>query len=310
MKHIEAAGAVVLRDTSDGQEVLVVHRPRYDDWSLPKGKLDPGETLPQAAVREVAEETGTKIRLLAPLDRIGYRVGSAAKQVSWWRGLTSAVVPDPPGRAERGDDDHDDDDHQDSDAVPEVDQISWLSPAEADKRLNYDQDRFVLAQAAAQPITTPLIVVRHAKAINRKDWDGTDAGRPLRPRGRMQSRRLAPLLDAYGVAELITSPWQRCVATLQPYALQHRIRSVTLPILNEDEGSDDPTGVAAAMDEMRERAVVEHRPIAVCGHRPVLPHMLSALDLPERALSTAECVVVHLTDTAEVHAVELHRPRA
>ncbi|WP_460810135.1 hypothetical protein [Microlunatus endophyticus] len=92
--------------------------------------------------------------------------------------------------------------------------------------------------------------------------------------------------------------------------MDSRLNSQTLAILNEDEGSDDPDGVAEAMDQLRERAVTDHVPIAVCGHRPVLPHMLNALDLPERALGTAECVVVHLTDTADVHAVEFHRPLA
>jgi 8-oxo-dGTP diphosphatase len=301
VKTIEAAGAVVLRPGADGgREVLVVHRPRYDDWSLPKGKVEPCESLPGAAVREVAEETGHSVRLLSPLDRLSYRTSkSAEKQVSWWHGLSVAEVPPTAG-----------DDHPGDRAAPEVDQVSWLPLDRAADDLSYGQDRRLVDQAALQPTTTPLIIIRHAKAISRKDWDGKEPQRPLRPRGRVQSRRLVGMLAAYGVQELISSPWARCAATLQPYALQTRTNVTTLSILNEEEGSDDPDGVAATMDDLRERAVVEHRPIAVCGHRPVLPHMLAALDLPDRPLSTAECVVVHLTDTGAVHAVERHRPRA
>jgi 8-oxo-dGTP diphosphatase len=301
VKTIEAAGAVVLRAAGDGaREVLAVHRPRYQDWSLPKGKLEPGESLPAAAVREVAEETAHSIRLMSPLDDSRHRSSkSAEKRVSWWHGLAVAEAP-----VELGDPEHPVDE-----SSLEVDQVAWLSLTEAAERLSYQQDRELLAQAAEQPTTTPLIVVRHAKAVSRKDWDGSDPDRPLRARGRVQSRRLVPLLAAYGVQELITSPWLRCAATLQPYSLEAKIRSTALPILNEEEGSDDPDGVAAAIEELRERAVVGHRPIAICGHRPVLPHMLAALDLPARPLATAECVVVHLTDTGEVHAVERHRPR-
>lgn len=300
MRAIQAAGAVVLRRSGEAVEVLAVHRPRYDDWSLPKGKLEPGETPPAAAVREVTEETSLRVRLQSPLDSFTYRTPKGAdKTVSWWRGT---VVGDPrPDPA----DDEELDDHRE---LLEVDEVEWLSIDEADNRLDYELDRNLLGQALQQPVTTPLIIVRHAKAISRKDWHGSDPDRPLRPRGRVQSRQLIGVLGSYGVGELYTSPWLRCTATLQPYALDSRLSSTALAILNEEEGSDDPAGVAEAMDQLRERAVTEHVPIAVCGHRPVLPHMLAALDVPERELATAECAVVHLTDTADVHAIEFHRP--
>lgn len=299
MRAIRAAGAVVLRQSDDGIEVLAVHRPRYDDWSLPKGKLEPGETSPAAAVREVTEETSLRVRLQSPLDSFTYRTPKGAdKTVSWWRG--SVVGDAHPQHASVELEDHPE--------LLEVDEVAWLSIDEADDRLDYELDRNLLGQALEQPVTTPLIIVRHAKAINRKDWHGTDPNRPLRPRGRVQSRQLTGVLGSYGVAELYTSPWLRCTATLQPYALDSRLTSTALAILNEEQGADNPDGVAEAMDQLRERAVTERLPIAVCGHRPVLPHMLSALDLPERELATAECAVVHLTDTADVHAVEFHRP--
>jgi 8-oxo-(d)GTP phosphatase len=303
MKLVEAAGAVVLRRSSGVIEVLAVHRPRYKDWSLPKGKLQLGETSPVAAVREVAEETGVRIRLQSPLDQTSYRIsGSAQKTVSWW---LATEIESSPIESVLSDFESE---HHDSDSVPEVDEVCWVPVDRVPKVLSYADDHKLVAQAIEQPVTTSLIVVRHAKAINRNDWHGSDADRPLRPRGRVQSRQLVPLLAAYDVREIFTSPWLRCTATLQPYALHARLSPTAWSILNEDEGSDDPSGVASVMDQLRDQAVVDHLPIAVCGHRPVLPHMVAALDIPHRPLDTAECLIVHLSDTADIHAVEYHRP--
>jgi len=292
---IEAAGGVVLRRPADRvPEVLVVHRPKYDDWSLPKGKLERAETPAEAAVREVEEEASLKINLAAPLDRTSHRIDDKTeKRVWWWTANHSAAETSIAFRPSK-----------------EVDQVAWLPVTEADRRLSYQQDQVLLAQALEQPRTTPLIIVRHSKAINRKDWDGSDPARPLRARGRIQSRRLIPLLGAYGISELITSPWLRCFATMQPYALNEGISQQKLHILSEDAAADDPEAVVAAMDEIRERTVVDRSPTAVCCHRPVLPDMLLGLDLPAQTLTTAECLILHLTDTAEVHAVERMRPLA
>jgi 8-oxo-dGTP diphosphatase len=299
VKIIEAAGAVVLRTGQDGREVLAIHRPRYDDWSLPKGKLELGELAPVAARREVFEEASTMIALRAPLDLTRHPTKSGEKRVSWWRAVATEV-PDADAPLKL----------RESGGIPEVDELAWLAVDRALEQLDYDQDHVLLEQALEQPVTTPLILLRHAKAVNRKDWSGDDAERPLRARGRVQSRRLTPLLQAYGVQDLITSPWTRCTATMHPYALQHRIHQTELEVLSEDAAADDPDAVIAATDEIRERVVVEHRPAAICGHRPMMPYLLQALDIPKRPFATAECLVAHLTDTGEVHAIEMHRPRA
>lgn len=322
-----AAGAVTFRsDPAGATEVLLVHRPRYNDWSLPKGTLDEDELTPAAAVREVAEETGFPIRLGAPLDPVAYPVAGmrpgTEKSVSWWRAdLVPAPGADTAG-VSGNPSPHGDSDHLESAsgrAVPdravagagsEVDQTAWLDVVAAATALSYDSDRAVLDQALQQPATTPVVLVRHAKAVNRKDWDADDADRPLRPRGRTQARRLAPLLDAYGVKQLVSSPWFRCAATLQPYGVQRRLPTQTVDVFNEDAGKQDPAGVQQAMIDICERAVVEQRPVAVCGHRPVIPDMLAALDVPARKLATAECVIAHLDGTGTLHAVEWHRPRA
>lgn len=320
---LAAAGAVTVRDSAAGtRQVLVIHRPRHDDWSLPKGKLDENELSPVAAVREVAEETGHRVGLGAPLDSIQYRVfdtthpAGTPKTVSWWRAdVDTGGDPhggDGPGLAtlSPAGGAHPVDASGDGGIEPEVDRVAWVDAGEAARLLSYDSDRAVLDQALRQPVTTPVILVRHGKAVNRKDWEADDADRPLRPRGRTQARRLVPLLEAYGVDELFSSPWRRCTATLQPYATQRRLTECPVEVFNEDAGKQDPDGVHQAMIDICERAVVEHRPVAVCGHRPVIGDMLEALDVPSRRLATAECVVAHLTDAGALHAIEVHRPRA
>ena len=119
--EVQAAGGVVVRDAT----VLVVHRPRYDDWSLPKGKLERGESWEEAALREVREETGIGCRLLRELDDDHYidRKGRP-KRVRWW--LMEAVALDA----------HEPDD--------EVDEVSWLPLAEAVERLSYAHDRLLV----------------------------------------------------------------------------------------------------------------------------------------------------------------------
>ena len=119
--EVRAAGGVVVRDGADGPEVAVVHRPRYDDWSLPKGKLKPGEGWEQAALREVEEETGLRCELCEELDDDHYRDRKGReKRVRWWRMRPLG------GEFEPGD---------------EVDALRWVGPAEAERLLDYDHDR-------------------------------------------------------------------------------------------------------------------------------------------------------------------------
>ncbi|MGI3779865.1 MAG: NUDIX hydrolase [Janthinobacterium lividum] len=303
-RPVLAGGAVVTRQHPvRGTEVVVVHRQRYDDWSLPKGKVENGESVPAAAVREVLEETGVSIRLGAPLDTVSYdltkparpdlskhgKLLSGIKRVSYW-GATAT-------HTERRAPDH------------EVDVVSWLPVRAARSRLSYAADHFLLEQYLEQPVTSPLIIVRHAKAMDRKDWSKKDAARPINAQGRKQARLLVPMLGAYGVEKLVSSTAVRCLSTLEPYAASTKQKVATYSGLTEEEGSDDPKGVAKIVRRIRATALRSGRPTAICVHRPVLPHVLDALDLAPATLVTGEFLVAHLTADGDVHSLERHRPQ-
>ena len=216
---IQAAGAVVFRDvdgTEGAREVLVVHRPDYDDFSLPKGKVERGEDLPITAVREVAEETGIDIRLSMPLQPTEYTVKYStasgkpkrrAKVVSWWLGVAVG------GSIEEA-----------TASPEEIDGAFWMPTDQALEQLSYPTDVQVLEEALELPSTSTIILVRHGKAVSRKEWSSrkkktaTDAKRPLERRGRRQARALIDLLGAFGVSHLVSSSSTRCMQTLKPYA--------------------------------------------------------------------------------------------
>lgn len=302
-KPVLAGGAVVTRQhPTRGTEVVVVHRQRYDDWSLPKGKVENGESVPAAAVREVFEETGVRVRLGVPLDTVCYdltkparpdlskhgKVLSGIKKVSYWGATSTSEIKRAP-------------DH-------EVDVVSWLPVRAALGRLSYAADHFLLEQYLEQPVTTPLIIVRHAKAMDRKDWSKKDSARPINAQGRRQSRLLVPVLGAYGVERLVSSTSVRCLSTLQPYAETSKQKVRTYPGLTEEEGAHDPKGVAKIVRQVRASTLRSGRPTAICVHRPVLPHILEALDMAPTTLVTGEFLVAHLTGDGTVHALERHRP--
>ncbi|CAM2908633.1 NUDIX hydrolase [Cutibacterium acnes] len=302
---IQAAGAVVLRDIDDGaREVLVVHRPSYDDLSLPKGKLEPGEDLPTTAVREVAEETGINIRLTMPLQPIEYTVKystrdgkpkSRAKVVSWWLGVAIG------GSIENA-----------TASPEEIDGAFWMPTDQALERLTYPTDVQVLEEALDLPSTSTIILVRHGKAVSRKEWNsrkrhGKDATRPLERRGRRQAKALADLLSAFGVARLASSSSTRCMQTLQPYADTIGAQITGLDALSEEIHEADPHKTASAMRKIIGRALANpNQPIAICGHRPVLPTMRDALGGANRPMSTAECLIVHLDETGRTIRQEWH----
>lgn len=205
---VYAAGAVLWRPSagrrakSDAKsiEIAVIHRPRYDDWSLPKGKVDRGETAPIAAVREVLEETGQHCVLGRVLTTITYPIDQGVKRVHYWAARSTG-----------------------GDFAPghEVDQLIWLPVAEAMKKLQYAPDRKVLRGFVKQPADTKtVLVVRHGTAGSKSRYRGDDTKRPLDKKGRAQAEALVGQLLAFGANHVYAADRVRCHQTVEPLAAE------------------------------------------------------------------------------------------
>jgi 8-oxo-(d)GTP phosphatase len=232
---VRAAGGVLRRRVADGEiEVVLVHRPAYDDWSFPKGKLEGDETEADAAVREVEEETGLRCTLDRELGTVSY-VDNQGRQktVRYWE-----MVVDDGARPVA--------DH-------EVDDARWVHVEEAEDLLSYPHDRDVLARAvdAERPVATvPMYLVRHVKAEDRASWREPDELRPISRAGRRQAERLVGAFEGVPLTRLLSSPFLRCIQTLEPLADARGIAIELAPALSEGQG---PSGtldllVAAATD--------------------------------------------------------------
>jgi 8-oxo-dGTP diphosphatase len=248
---VRAAGAVVWRE--DG-EIAVVHRPRYDDWSFPKGKLENGETMPFAAVREVAEETGLAVHLGPSLGDVHYSVTDGRKLVRYWSGRVfkdNGFTPD-----------------------AEVDELRWISPAQAAEMLSYVHDLDVLRrfEALGRPTST-ILLVRHAKAGSRSQWVGADGERPLSSSGREQAAHLGTLLPLFGPDRLVSAPPLRCRATIAPLAEQLGLPVGDEPLLGEQGYWDRPR---AGLARLRQLATVPGV-TAVASQGGVIPDVVRAL---------------------------------
>ncbi|MGQ0837526.1 NUDIX hydrolase [Actinokineospora sp.] len=256
---IAAAGAVLWRTDSAGAiEVAVVHRPRYDDWSLPKGKLDPGETIHAAAVREIAEETGFTAVLGRFLVRNTYPVPGAVKMVDYFaaRAAAGSFTPN-----------------------DEVDELRWLTPKRAGKLLSYQDDRRVLAAFGAVPAdTVTVLLVRHGHAGKKDLWTGADDERPLSVTGRGQVSALTRLLPLFGPDRVYSAPKLRCQATVRPLAASLGVPVRTEPELSESGHRRNP---AAATARLLAIAAAGGTPV-VCSQGGVIPDVVTELAAESR----------------------------
>jgi 8-oxo-(d)GTP phosphatase len=279
-----AAGAVVFRP---GKDVLLIHRPRYDDWSFPKGKLDPGEHVAAAAVREVAEETGLRVRLGPPLAEQQYTLENGnRKVVSYWVGR---VV---------GDDDV-------SGYAPnnEVDAVEWVAYDKALDRLTHDHDRDTLREAGkVRRRTHPVVILRHSQARSRKAWRKNDRLRPLLRAGQRQAEKLVPVLAAYDATRIVSSSSTRCVETVAPYVDATGRKPELVDGLSEEDATRK--SVAGVVEEL----VAGDEGAVLCTHRPVLPKVFEALGVKDPGLDLGEMLVVHVRK-GEVVATERHLVR-
>jgi 8-oxo-(d)GTP phosphatase len=258
-RTVHAAGAVLWReadpvgDDPSGLEVAVVHRPHHRDWSLPKGKFDPGETRADAAVREIAEETGFAAVLGRHLRTVRYPVNGDDKVVEYWSARAGEGAFSP------GD---------------ETDELRWLHPAEAAGLLSYESDRAVLDDFTALPARLrTVLLVRHGAAGRRVDWHGPDAQRPLVPEGHEQAERLAALLARFGVETLHAVDKARCRQTLEPFAAASGLRITSADAFADGVVARDPD---AALDCLTQIATGPST-AAVCAQGDGIPTLVRAL---------------------------------
>ncbi len=306
---VVAAGAILWRLEKGELKLAIIHRARYDDWSWPKGKIDKGETIAEAAVREIREETGLRVSLGAYLAEINYKLPSGGKkQVHYW----AAKVSDKALAESK---------FKPSEEVAKVD---WKTPQQARKLLSYEFDD--------QPLTTlldlferglldtkPLIVLRHAKAMARADWKGgkavDDGKRPLHDFGKQQAKALIKPLTAFGVRRVVTSPWKRCRDTVLPFATKRKATLVERSQLSELGNAKRPARTSNVIEDLLE----SNKATVVCSHRPSLPTILKTIagcapaDLKREinaatSLRPGQMLVVHLNRVGKkprVVAVEL-----
>jgi 8-oxo-dGTP diphosphatase len=270
-----AAGGVVWRDAPNGREVLLVHRPRYDDWSHPKGKLTPHEHVLVAARREIEEETGQRVLIGPPLGIQRYEVrkndGMVPKMVHYWSaeliGAEREFVPN-----------------------DEVDKLEWLPLDGARARLSYPRDVEILdALAIVTPVVSTLVLIRHAEAVKRKDWDGKDTNRPLTEVGHATAERLVEVLAAVGVNRIRSSDAERCISTITPYAAEIGRQIHLHPEISERGYASDPY----ALEGMAEHSWKPGKITVVCSHRPVLPALSKVLGLKVGKFSPGAFLIAH-----------------
>jgi 8-oxo-dGTP pyrophosphatase MutT (NUDIX family)/phosphohistidine phosphatase SixA len=276
-RTIRAGGVVLMRQKAGKAQTLLVHRPQQRDWSLPKGKTNNGETLIECAVRECWEETGIRPVLGPSLGQQSYSVAGRRKTVDYWVGRIGRNHGFTPNA--------------------EVNATRWATLKEARSLLSYKRDVQFVEAGFALPETVALVVVRHATALKRIAFKGEDQDRPLTARGQLQAIRVVPILEAYGVSRLVSSPTQRCVQTLLPFSAQSGIKIRSEKALSESahKVAPDSTTSRAALLARTQKA------IALCTHRPVLPEIISALnnirgfdsDLASTPLRPTTMIVAH-----------------
>ncbi|RWZ64476.1 NUDIX hydrolase [Labedella populi] len=306
---IYAAGAVCWRVVDGKVMVLLVHRTAYGDVTIPKGKVDPGESLPQTAVREIKEETGLSVWLGVPLGAAQYRVHSGREKIVhyWAAEVTEAAVLA-------------------STFVPnaEIAALEWVSVKRALAYASYDQDVEILrhfAKLLDEGVTStfPIIVLRHAKATAHSEWSGSDASRPLTARGVSQAASIVPSLLAWGPRRIVSSSATRCITTVAPLAAALGRKARVTDDLSQNAYEAGEADVRAVIG----KRIASGKPAVLCSHGPLLPLILreialatatpagsylsSAADLDPAAFS-----VVHVSATAPasgIISIETHEPR-
>ncbi|MGM7679545.1 NUDIX hydrolase [Microbacterium sp. A94] len=308
-KAVYAAGAVVWRLVDGKLRVLLIHRTKYRDVTLPKGKVDPGEMLAQTAVREVFEETGIRVALGVPVGVSRYFMRPKRQKVVhyWAAEATEEAI-------------------RNSAFVPnhEISGLEWVSVKKARKCLSYPVDLEILdgfEKLVDDGIlrTFPIIALRHAKAVGRSDWEMSDASRVLTERGKKQAAAIVAPLLAFGVRKIITSDAVRCVQTITPLAKALDRKPVQTELISQDAWEDGRSDARMVIG----KRVRTGKPAVLCSHGPVLPDIFSELALATgtmpgsylgsaSALEVAAFSVAHLSATnpgSGIISIETHVPK-
>ncbi len=318
---VRGAGAIIWRKKKGTTQVLIVHRPSWDDWSFPKGKVKGDESLHECCIREMREETGLNVVLGAPLGWQHYTIaGGKKKEVRYW--LATEVSKSHPVVKVR----------PKVRLAPkkEVDEVRWVTLKQAKKMLTHEGDREILGHmrnlwSDDKHETVPLLFVRHARAMSRSVWkkegDGAEATRPLTKTGYGRADSLVRVFTSYGVDRIISSPWKRCTDSVIPYAKATGFNVETMDELTEAAHEKSPKPVAALVKKLLRKEI---RATVVCLHRPTLPTVMETLEgftpqaimrqVPEKDpwLKTGEVMVAHVANrrgtTPTIVALEKIRP--
>ena len=256
------AGGIVWRRGQTSNQVLVAHRRRTDDWVFPTAEASPGESLQAAAVRTIAAQTGAGVRLVHPLSVDGL----------WVARPHGSDIPD-------------------FIANDDVDEVRWARPRDAAELLSFDHDRQLLDEFRdlrdrEAHRTRTLVVMRHAEAELRDTYVGDDAARPLTPAGQQRAQDVVPILRAYGIKHVTSSPAERCIQTADVYT------SAIGSLLEIDDRLGENTKPSAVARSVE--AIIDRRKRALlCTHRPTLPWVFDALGLEPVDLRPGQAVVVH-----------------
>lgn len=274
---VQAAGTVVWRqDESEEISIALVHRPKYDDWSFPKGKQEPNESPIACAYRETLEETGFQVLVRRYLGEISYETVDGLKEVKYWSAKFSEKIGDP--------------------NPSEVDSVSWFSVGDARTALSKNSDLEILDRFLQSDVDTRvLILLRHAKAVAREEWQNEDLDRPLSAIGEVQAKRIISSLVPFGIREIHSSSAVRCYETIIPLARALALDYFFTDSLTEYVFSRNEARTFKYMDRLLEN---DHTTL-VCGHNPILPKYLAekfsrqGFQISESDLKPGEAWVLH-----------------